>query len=89
MKLFAVMLTLLGVMSWTEPTHARLLNHRRALLATEQKLLSPSEAISIAEQQYGGKVLSIELIRSEGSPSYYRIKMISNGKVRIVRINAT
>jgi len=54
-----------------------------------QNLISPSQAISIATQQYNGKVISTELKRPSDGPPYYQIKMISNdGKVRVVRVDA-
>ena len=51
-------------------------------------LISPGEAASIAAQYYAGQVVATELIRPpQGSP-YYRVKILSKGKVQVVTISA-
>lgn len=50
------------------------------------QLISPWEAARQAQQRYGGRVLSVELVRA-GAP-YYRVKLLRNGNVRVVRIPA-
>lgn len=46
--------------------------------------ISPAQAAHKARQRYGGKVLSVDL----QSSGYYRVKLIDNGNVRVVRIAA-
>jgi uncharacterized membrane protein YkoI len=53
-----------------------------------ERVISPGEAASAARQQHGGQVLSSELVRPPGERPYYRVKIIENGKVRTVRVNA-
>jgi hypothetical protein len=50
------------------------------------RLISPWEAARQAQERYGGRVLSVELVRA-GTP-YYRVKLLRNGNVRVVRIPA-
>lgn len=45
--------------------------------------ISPQQAVSIARQRQPGKVLSVK--RSNG---YYKVKMLHEGKVRYVKVNA-
>lgn len=54
--------------------------------APRDRLISPAEAVRRAQQHYGGRVLSVELAR-DGAP-YYRIKLLRNGNVSVVRIPA-
>ncbi len=49
---------------------------------------SQSEAAQIARQQFGGKILKVQLDRSE-SPAQYRVKLLTpDGTVKIVTIMA-
>ncbi|MCO6441913.1 MAG: hypothetical protein J5I81_12720 [Nitrococcus mobilis] len=54
--------------------------------APRDRLISPAEAARRAQQRYGGRVLGVELAR-DGAP-YYRVKLLRNGNVRVVRIPA-
>lgn len=49
--------------------------------------ISPAEAAQQAREQHGGKVLSVDLERG-GSDPQYRVKIIDNGNVRVVRVPA-
>lgn len=54
--------------------------------APRDRLISPGEAARRARQRYGGRVLGVELAR-DGAP-YYRVKLLRDGNVRVVRIPA-
>jgi len=49
--------------------------------------ISPAQAAQRARQEYGGKVLSVDLERNGADPQY-RVKIIENGNVRVVRVPA-
>ncbi len=49
--------------------------------------ISPAEAAQRARQKHGGKVLSVYLERNGARPQY-RVKIIDNGNVRVVRVPA-
>lgn len=49
--------------------------------------ISPAEAAQQAREQHGGKVLSVDLERGDSAPQY-RVKIIDNGNVRVVRVPA-
>ena len=49
--------------------------------------ISPAQAAALAREQYGGKVLSVNLERHGARPQY-RVKIIENGNVRVVRVPA-
>ena len=53
------------------------------LLLTEAK--TAEAAAAQAKQQYGGKVLSVEL-DTEQDPPQYLVKLLDQGQVRIVQI---
>lgn len=55
--------------------------------APQDRLISPGAAARWAQQRYGGRVLGVELVR-DGAP-YYRVKLLRNGNVRVVRIAAS
>lgn len=52
-----------------------------------EALKSRSQAISEAVGRYGGEVLSARVKQANGDP-FYEIRLISNGQVRVVRIDA-
>ncbi len=56
------------------------------LLAAES--ISAEEAGRLAKEQYGGRVLSVDLVTQQGEDAYYRVKLISEGTVRVVRVAA-
>lgn len=47
--------------------------------------MDADEAANKARKQYGGAVLSVHRVYAIGDP-HYRIKLLDNGKVRVVRI---
>lgn len=47
--------------------------------------ISPAQAAERARKQHGGKVLSVDLVRGGAQ---YRVKIIHNGNVRVVRVPA-
>lgn len=49
--------------------------------------ISPAQAAQRAREQHGGKVLSVDLERNGARPQY-RVKIIENGNVRVVRVPA-
>lgn len=59
----------------------------RSAEASAAPRISPAEAAQQAREQHGGKVLSVDLERG-GSAPQYRVKIIDNGNVRVVRVPA-
>ena len=58
-------------------------------LRTPIQALKPrGQAISEAVGRYGGEVLSARIRQGEGDNPFYEIRLISNGQVRVVRIDA-
>jgi uncharacterized membrane protein YkoI len=51
-------------------------------------VLTRDEAARRAQRQYGGRVLSVDLLQSEDAPARYRIKLLSDGNVRTVDVDA-
>ena len=52
-------------------------------------VLTRDEAVRRAQQQHGGRVLSVDLLQSEHAPARYRIKLLSqDGDVRTVDVDA-
>ena len=51
-------------------------------------VLTRDEAARRAQQKYGGRVLSVDLLQSDNAPARYRIKLLSEGNVRTVDVNA-
>jgi uncharacterized membrane protein YkoI len=49
--------------------------------------MSPDEAANRAQMMHGGRVLSVTS-RSDDGRRYYRVKLLSRGQVRVVRIDA-
>jgi len=62
-------------------TNASTRSHSHSVKHSKQNIISKQTAISIANSEVRGKVLSAKLIRSKG-PAVYRIKMLV-GKSRI------
>lgn len=58
------------------------------LRLAQSERISAREAARIAQEQYGGKVLSVELRQPQNAPPYYLIKLLTNGNVREVRVRA-
>ncbi len=59
--------------------------HQRA---RQRHLRSPRAAARAAQRRFGGRVLSVQLERGGGAP-VYRVKLISGGVVRVVRVPAS
>jgi uncharacterized membrane protein YkoI len=51
-------------------------------------VLTRDEAARRAQRQYGGRVLSVDLLQSDDAPARYRIKLLSDGNVRTVDVDA-
>lgn len=51
-------------------------------------VLSRDEAARRAQRQHGGKVLSVDLLQSEDAPARYRVKLLSDGNVRTIDVDA-
>jgi uncharacterized membrane protein YkoI len=60
-----------------------------ALAGETQSLITPGQAISKAQQIYGGKVVGTELVKPPLGRPYYKVKIENNGRVRVIRIDAT
>jgi len=54
------------------------------LAQTEE--ITAEEAARRAKDKYGGKVLSSRLVEPGDKPAYFRVKLISEGTVRVVHI---
>jgi uncharacterized membrane protein YkoI len=52
------------------------------------RFISPSQAVEIARRQNDGRVLSVDLVQGGGGRSFYKIKMISGGRIRTVTVDA-
>ena len=66
---------------------------RRMLIAERKKprvkfkrSITRQQAISNAKRKQSGKVLSVKEPR--GDKSYYEVKIISNGRVKVIRVNS-
>jgi uncharacterized membrane protein YkoI len=51
-------------------------------------VLSRDEAARRAQRQHGGKILSVDLLQSEDAPARYRVKLLSEGNVRTIDVDA-
>ena len=51
-----------------------------------QKTDAKSQAAARAKARYGGKVLSVKRISSEGKPTFRVKLLLDNGKVKVVKI---
>lgn len=90
-----LVLTVLGVAApaWAQRPgrpgngHAqRFQRQRRPPSGARRRLRSPRAAARQAQQRFGGRVLSVQLER--GARPVYRVKLLSGGVVRVVRIPA-
>ena len=52
---------------------------------SQPRLISREEAVRRARSEYPGKVLGVKL---RGKGNFYAVKIIKNGKVRVVRVPA-
>ncbi len=51
-------------------------------------VLTRDEAARRAQKEHGGRVLSVDLLQSDDAPARYRVKLLSDGNVRTVDIDA-
>ncbi len=51
-------------------------------------VLSRDEAARRAQRQHGGRVLSVDLLQSDDAPARYRVKLLSDGNVRTIDVDA-
>lgn len=59
------------------------------IIVAQAGLISADTAARRAQSRYGGKVLSVRLVRKgQGAAPFYRVKLLSDGNVRVVRISA-
>ena len=76
-----------------QPLEAAFFGHdlsaRNAARVAERGLISSDEAVKRARKRFGGKVLSVRLESPPNAAPYYRVKLLSNGHVRVVRIPAS
>lgn len=64
-------------------------SERRQHRQQRKGVLTRDEAVRRAQQQHGGRVLSVDLLQSEQAPARYRIKLLSDdGNVRSVDVDA-
>lgn len=52
-------------------------------------LITREQAAQRARAEHGGKVLSVRLRKPNGRRPFYKVKLLQNGNVRVVRIDAT
>jgi uncharacterized membrane protein YkoI len=52
------------------------------------EVISSEDAALQAQARYGGRVLSVQLDRPRSGPPVYRVKLLSNGNVRVVSVDA-
>lgn len=95
-----------GLFTWAPVNSAvfhappsRGLSPESPLLLARNGLISSQDAANIAQQRYGGKVLSVQLRESREGPegamqlnrggsAYYEVKLLLNGNIRVVHIGA-
>ena len=53
-----------------------------------QQIISKQEAIQKAQRQQNGRVISIKLYQKKGKPPVYRVKILQNGDVHQLSIDA-
>ena len=53
-----------------------------------QQIISKQEAIQKAQHQQKGRVISIKLHQKKGKPPVYRVKILQNGDVHQLSIDA-
>jgi uncharacterized membrane protein YkoI len=75
---------------WAYPVAAEPLLDPGATLIPEGRtdLISRDAAALEAQSRYGGRVLSVDLERQTDGPPVYRVKLLSNGNVRVVSVDA-
>jgi uncharacterized membrane protein YkoI len=88
MRALALTLALLGLP--VSSLHAQSLLEPEANLIPQpdEALVSPEAAALQAQARHGGRVLSVQLERPSGGAPFYRVKLLSNGNVRVVTVDA-
>ena len=82
-------LALLGSMLVTFVPESNAATFSTALAqAAPAEMLTADQAARKAREQYGGRVLSVRLEEPQGQSPFYRVKLISDGNVRVVEIPA-
>jgi uncharacterized membrane protein YkoI len=89
MKVFRLGAMLMSLV-WVNGLHAQpLLNPGGNFVPqSEQEVISGETAALRAQARYGGRVLSVQLERPDAGPPFYRVKLLSNGNVRVVNVAA-
>ena len=75
----------MSMTAWAAPGYA---GPHVPVLLVQTATISSDEAARRAKEEYGGRVLSVDLVDQPGESAYYRVKLISGGTVRVVRIAA-
>ena len=84
MRGLIVSLIVVVCMAWTGIVAAE--SARDDVLLVQNQEISAEEAARRAKELYGGKVLSSRLVDPGDAPAYFRVKLITDGTVRVVRI---
>lgn len=50
--------------------------------------VTAAQAARSARHEYGGKVLGVRLEQTDNKPPFYRVRLISRGRVHVVSVNA-
>ncbi len=90
LRIAATITYLLG--AWAVPIHAQPLLDLEPgstfIPEAREDVISREAAALEAQAHYGGRVLSVELERPDSGPPFYRVKLLSNGNVRVVNVDA-
>ena len=84
MRSLLISLIMVACAAWSGAGTAE--SARDEVMLVQNREISAEEAARRAKEQYGGKVLSSRLVDPGDQPSYFRVKLISDGTVRVVRI---
>ena len=82
----AFLASLLVVLSMAWPPSGVIHSTWDGVMLVQAQQISAEEAARRAKEKYGGKVLSSRLVDPGDKPAYFRVKLISEGTVRVVRI---
>ncbi len=78
---------LILLLAWTAPAPGHAAHGQgRGVLAAQNG--GAEQAARSAKRRYGGKVLSVQRVDAENGTTYYEVKLLSNGTVRVVRMPA-
>ena len=91
--LYAGLIVLVSLNWVSGAGHARPMTEGSAytsrIVVAQAGIISADTAARRAQSRYGGKVLSVRLVRKgQGAVPFYRVKLLSGGNVRVVRISA-